>query len=354
MLKRLNCFTFTPNLLQKLMSKPKKIQLKDIAKEANVSIASVSYVLNGRHLDRIKKETADRIKETAKRLNYRPNYFAKGLRTQKSNTIGLILADLANPFSAQIARVIENELNHFGYNVLIGSTDEKQENLKSLVDIFTRKQTDGLIILPTENSEKEIEAIHNSDVPYVLVDRYFPNSPFNFVVNDNHFATYSAVKQLVKNGKKKIGFITLKTELFHFAERKRGFVEACLEEHISINKVVKELNLNEIKTEVAPAIDSLRKEFPDLDAILFSTNILTLYGLKYAIQHKLNVPNDIEIMAVDEAEYYDIFPTPITYYKQPLEEIGKKAIQFLMSKMKEDTQTIQEIIKGELIIGNQQ
>ena len=332
------------------MSKKKKVQLKDIAKEANVSTALVSYVLNGRHLNRIKEETAERIKEVAARLNYRPNHFAKGMRTQKSNTIGLILADLANPFSAQIARIIEDELNHFGYNVLIGSMDENKDNLTELVDIFTRRQADGLIILPAENSKKEIQSIHKSNIPYVLMDRYFPKSPFNFVVNDNHFTTYTAVQQLIKNNRKKIGFITLKTDLFHFAERKRGFKEACAEAKIPISNMVKEVALHQIKTGVAKAIDALRKKCPDLDALLFSTNVLTLYGLKYAIQHQLDVPKTIEIMAVDEAEYYDIFPTPITYYKQPLEEMGHKAVQFLMAKIEGKPLKIQEVIKGELIV----
>lgn len=333
------------------MPKSKKIQLKDIAKEANVSIALVSYVLNGRHLDRIKKETAERIKETAERLNYRPNHFGKGLRTQKSNTIGVILADLANPFSAQIARIIENKLGPHGYNILIGSTDENNENLKQLIDIFTRRQADGLIILPPENSEKQIERIDRMNIPYVLLDRYFPDFPFNFVVNDNHYATYSAVKQLKKNNRKKIGFITLETNLFHIVERKHGFIQACKEEKIDTRSMVKEIRLNQLSVDVEKAIDLLRQECPDLDALLFSTNILTLHGLKYAIKNKLDIPNTIEIMAIDEAEYYDIFPTPITYYKQPLEEMGQKAVQFLISKLENNDLRIREVLKGQLIIG---
>ena len=329
----------------------KKVQLKDIAKEVGVSPALVSYVLNGQHLNRINKNTADKIKEAAKQLNYRPNHFAKGLRTQKSTTIGLILADLANPFSAQIARVIEDELKTYGYHVLIGSMDENKDNLKALVEVFIRKQVDGLIILPAENSREEIENIHRMNLPYVLMDRYFQNSPFNYVVNDNHYTTYTAVKQLVKNQRKKIGFITLKTNLFHITERKRGFLEACLEESIPTKNRVQEVEFNQPEKDITKAIDALLQDCPDLDALLFSTNLLTMYGLKYAIQNKLNVPKAIEIMAVDQADFYDIFLTPITYYKQPLEEMGKKAVQFLIANIESDnSQTLQEIIKGHLVI----
>lgn len=335
------------------MAKQKKIYLKDIAKEAGVSTALVSYVLNGRHTNRIKPETATRIKAIAKRLNYTPDFLAKALKSQKTNTIGLILADLANPFSAQIARIIEDELSPYGYIVLIGSMDEDNGQLKKLVETFTSRQVDGLIVLPAANSEKEIERIHKMNIPYVLMDRYFPDFPFNFVVNDNYHATYTAVKQLIKNDRKAIGFITLEIDLFHIAERKRGFLEACEEEGIITKNRVKAVNGNPLSVEVEKAIDELRKNCPDLDALLFSTNLLTLYGLKYAMQHKLNVPDSVEIMAVDKASYYDIFPTPITYYSQPLEEMGHKAVQFLMSKIeRNNSETLQEIVKGQLVIGN--
>lgn len=333
------------------MSKTKKVQLKDIAKEAKVSIALVSYVLNGQHTNRIKKETAERVKEIAERLNYRPNHFGKGLKTQKSNTIGLILADLANPFSTQIARIIEDELKKYDYNVLIGSTDESEDKLNELVGVFLNRQVDGLIILPTENSEKEIARLHKTDFAYVLIDRYFPDTAFNFVVNDNRFSTYTATKQLIKKNRKKIGFITVKTNLFHFTERKRGFIEACLAAGIESENRIKEAKFGQLETDVAEGIHTLRQDFPDLDALLFSTDILTMYGLKYMIQHELNVVNDIEIMAIDEAKFYDIYSAPITYYKQPLEEMGQKAVRFLMSKIEgNNANIIQEIVKGELVV----
>ncbi len=333
------------------MSKTKKIQLKDIAEEANVSTALVSYVLNGRHLNRIKKETADRIKEVAKRLNYRPNHFAKGLKTQKSNTIGLILADLDNPFSTQITRIIESELLSYKYNVLIGSTYEKEDKFKELIEVFINRQVDGLIILPTENSKIEIERLHSTNFPYVLMDRYFPNTSFNYIVNDNYFSTYSATKQLIKNNRKKIGFITLQSNLFHIIERKRGFIKACKEAEITTENMVKEIRLAHFDEDVAKEIDALRQEYTDLDAILFSTDRLTMYGLKYMIQHQLNITNNIEIMAVDEAKFYDIYSSPISYYKQPLEEMGQKAVQFLISKINENnSDIIQETVTGELVI----
>lgn len=331
-----------------------KVQLKDIAKEANVSVALVSYVMNGLHTNRIKKETAANIRAIAKRLNYQPNHFAKGLKTKKSNTIGLILADFGNSFSTQILRTIEGAAAAQGYTVLIGTTDEDNEKLQNLIDTFMKQQVDGLIILPTENGQKQIENLHKDKMPYVLIDRYFSDTPFDFIANDNHFSTYEATKQLINTGKKKIGFITIATTFLHFSERKKGFVSACTAANINHAGMVKELlGYDNLKDSVSNAIDELRATHSDLDGLLFSTDILTMYGLRYAIKHQLNIPETIEFMGFDEAKFYNIFPTPISYYKQPLDAIGEKAVAYVLAKIKGDAvDGIQEIIKGEVVVKN--
>lgn len=333
------------------MAKLGKVKLSDIAKEAGVSSALVSYVLNNRYPDRIKKETSERIKEIARKFNYRPNPMAKGLRTKKSNAIALILADLANPFSAQIARIIENQVIANGYILLIGSMDESIDKFSKLIDTFINHQVDGLIIVAPENSRKEIESIQSQGIPYVLVDRYFPELPFNYIVNDNYFAIYECVKNLIYKGRKSIGFITQDTNYVHFQERKRGFLDACNEFGIETEHRVLEAGLEDLSGNVDRCMATLLTKNPNLDAILFSTNVLTLYGLKYAVRNQLKVPEKVEIMGFDEAESYDVFPVPITYYKQPLEEIGKRSVDFLMSEIRHPgEQSIQEIIKGELVV----
>ena len=125
------------------MERVKKVSLKDIAERAAVSTTLVSYVLNGRHEDRIKAETAQRIRAIAKELDYRPDFLGKALKSQKTYTIGLILADLANPFSAQVARIIENEAHRHNYIVLMGSTDENKSTFSEMVSTFIDRRVDG-------------------------------------------------------------------------------------------------------------------------------------------------------------------------------------------------------------------
>ncbi|MET1259155.1 LacI family DNA-binding transcriptional regulator [Flagellimonas sp. DF-77] len=335
------------------MERPKKVSLKDIAERASVSTALVSYVLNGRHSNRIKTETADRIKAIAAELDYRPDFLAKALKSQRTYTIGLVLADLANPFSAQVARIIENEAQRSDYIVLMGSTDENKTAFREVVSSFIDRQVDGMILLPAAKCEDEIQRVHDKGIPYVLMDRYFPQKPFNFVINDNYYATYTATEQLIRSGRKQIVLVTLDIPLSHIEDRKKGFLDACRNSGILGLCLVREVNGNRLGVEVAEALDMLFETNAEIDALLFTTDLLALYGMRYAIKNKLRVPDMIDIMAVDEAPYYDIFPSKITYYKQPLEKMGRKAMDFLISKIENDQgQTIQEIIKGNLVLPN--
>ena len=122
-------------------------------------------------------------------------------------------------------------------------------------------------------------------------------------------------------------------------------------EGLNTSGLICEVDGNRLDEVVENALDSLLKRHPKPDALLFATDLLTLYGLKYAIRNNLNIPEEIEIMAIDEAPYYDIFPSKLSYYKQPLELMGRKAVDFLMSKIaNDDGQWIQEIVKGEMIL----
>ena len=128
----------------------KKTSLKDIATAVGVSIALVSYVHNNKKEGRINKAVAEKIRATALKMNYRTNQIARSLKTNKTNTIGLILADISNPFSAALARVIEDAADKSNYTVIFGSSDENPEKYKKILDALLNRQADGLILSPPE------------------------------------------------------------------------------------------------------------------------------------------------------------------------------------------------------------
>jgi LacI family transcriptional regulator len=281
------------------MQRPGKISLKDIAREVGVSVALVSYVLNNRFENRINKDVAEKIRKTAERLQYRPNQIAKSLKTNKTFTIGLIVADISNPFSSTLARIIEDEGARYGYTVLFGSSDEDLKKFENLTNTFLNRQVDGLIMLPPEGSENFILKLKKSKFPFVIVDRYFPQIEAHCVNVDNLQASYEAVNLFIKNGKKRIGLINYKTYLNHLNDRTNGYMQALKEHKMSLDKrLIKKVSLTHDASEITKAVAALLAP-PSADAILFASNRIALHALKYIQREEIKVPDKLELIGFD-------------------------------------------------------
>lgn len=330
----------------------KKTSLKDIAKEAGVSIATVSYVLSKQENSGVSQEVSDRIKEIAKRLNYRPNQIAKSLQSGKSQTIGLIVADISNPFFAQIARIVEDEAKKYGYTVIFGSSDEKATKSHDLIKFLLNRQVDGFIITPTEGSESQIELLKEQNIPFVLIDRYFPNIETNYVAIDNYQAAFDATKKLMDNGKKRIGMIAYSTELYHMKERIKGHKDA-LGDGVYDTSLLQEVAFDKIVENMPKAIENLVKGNEPVDAIFFATNTLGVIGLKYLDELKLQVPDDVAVIVFDESEVFHFFYCPLTYVKQPLSDLAKMAVTVLLNHIKDSNAKTDKVkLNAKLVIGN--
>ncbi|MVM38137.1 substrate-binding domain-containing protein [Spirosoma sp. HMF3257] len=331
----------------------KKTSLKDIAQRAGVSMALVSYVLNGKEKEsRVGQEIASKIKQIAKELHYQPNHLAKSLRSGKTHTIGLIIADISNPFFANIARVVEDEAKRNGYTVIIGSSDENAEKSRDLLNVLINRQVDGFIIVSSENSAEQVRDLQEKNIPFVLLDRYFPDIETDFVSTDHYQAAYNAGAHLVKNGYKRIGMIAYDSQLFHMQERIRGYVEALTDQHVPFQKHwLKQIRISAIEQGVKAAIDEMLAAKQPIDSIVFATYSLAITGLKYINELSLNVPDDLAIVSFGQAEAFDLYYCPITYVKQPIGLLGKTAVEFLMKKLKHpQTEPSQILMNAELII----
>lgn len=335
------------------MKKNKKVSLKDIAKEVGVSIATVSYVLSNGKSGRVSEDMSKTIKEVAKKRNYRPNRIAQSLKSGKTNTIGLVLADISNPFFASIARIIEDEAAKLNYTVIFGSSDEKAEKSLQLIEFLSSRQVDGFIIAPSEGSESQIKNLKSQNIPFVLIDRYFPEIKSNYVIVDNFKASFQAVEQLVKSGKKEIAMLAYSGGLFHMQERIRGYQTVLKENELSTdNQLLKKIDFENISKDVKLAIDTLISRKVKIDAIFFATNTLAIHGLKYLNEIGLIVPTDIGIVSFDEGEAFDFYYCPLTYVRQPLLKMGKKAVQILADQISgSKTDQVRQIcIDAELIV----
>lgn len=329
----------------------KKVSLKDIAQKVGVSTALVSYVLNNQKEGRINKEVAQKIRETAQAMNYRPNQIAKSLKTNKTFTLGLIVADISNPFSSSLARYIENEAEKNNYTVFFASSDESSDRFVKRIQVLMDHHVDGLIIAPGESDQQQIKMLLEQQYPFVLIDRYFPELNTNYVAIDNHQAAHEAVLHLINNGSKRIGIINLRTKLHHLQERKRGYLTALRQNGISVPKEwIKEVRYGQIKKDVTEAIDELLNLPQPVDAILFTSNKLSTHGLKYINSLDIKVPKDLAIVSFDETDFADLFYAPLTFIKQPLEAMAQMAVRVLLDSVQQHTKPMQVNMQAELII----
>lgn len=326
----------------------KKTSLKDIANELGVSTAVVSYVLNNKYDGRISEAKAEQIKAMARKMNYFPNQIAKSLKSDKTNTIGLIIADISNLYYSNIARYIEDECKVHNYNVIFGSADENAEKFKELVNVMVGRQVDGVILAAPNGTEKILDYLNEQRVPFVLIDRYFPKvANVNSIIINNYQASYAVVEHAAANGYKNPAMVTLSTNLYHMKERTTGFKSAVKEILGIAEPEVIQVEEKMLTAEIEDRMLGLLKNGNDL--VYFSTNKIAMEGLAVLSKHNIEVPDKIGIVCFDEADAYKIFRTSITYVKQPLMQIGYESVKVLIS-MINGNQFTRSIVLGTQII----
>lgn len=330
----------------------KKVSLKDIAQEAGVSTATVSYVLsNKEEKARVGQEMARKIRKIARKLNYQPNHIARSLKSGRSDTIGLIVADISNPFFGHIARTIEDEAKQHNYTVIFGSSDENAAKSADLINVLLNRQVDGLILIPTEGSEQQILQLRERNVPFVLMDRPFPSLTASSICIHNYAAAYRAVEHLVQTGRRRIGMIAYKTGMHHIAERRRGYTEALAHAGLPGDKRLKLARYAHLRDDIRKAIDQLTGGRQPADALFFATNSLAVEGLRYLIELGIRVPEQLAVVSFDESEAFDLFHAPVTFIRQPIQEMGKAAVQLLLSQIRDGDKPPEDIrIDAELVV----
>ena len=327
----------------------KKVSITDIAKHAGVSIASVSYVLNGLEKEkRVGPEIAEKIRETAALLNYHPNHIAKSLKNGSTKTIGLIVADISNSFFGDLAKAIEEEAFKNGYTVIVGSSDENPDKSQLLVDTLQSRQVDGIIITPAERTEKSLIQLADK-LPVVLVDRYLEGGLLNSVHLDNYNASYEAVKLLAGKGYKKIAAIGYKSDMNHIRERFVGY-ERAMEEFNPGQTIHKgEVNYQSIERDIDQILYEMLSREKGIEAAIFLTNSLTVAGLYYFQSKDIRIPRDLAVIGFDGNVAFDFFYAPLTYIKQPVRAMGVEAVKRLIENIKGKKERCQVQLQHELV-----
>lgn len=315
----------------------KKVRLEDIASKMGVSKTLVSMVLNG-YGDKngIKKETQERVIALTRELDYKPNQVARSLRLGKSNTIGLIVADISNAFYAKMARNIEDECNKYGYNLIICSSDEKDAKEASLIRMLKDKQVDGLIISSTLVDNTEIMVMKQENFPFVLVDRYFPEiSDTNYVVIDNYKSSFKAVKYLIDLGHVNIAMLSISpSHLTSVKDRNKGYFDALKKGNINTDHYLHcQIPFENIEQSVEYSVEKLLRYDQKVTAILTVNQNIALATLKSLKKYDVKIPDDISLITFDDLPVFELITPSISTISQPLDIISKNAVSILMEEI---------------------
>ena len=308
----------------------KKITSQDIADELGISRSVVSFVLNGKNKEmRISDELTQKVLTLVENRNYQANQLARSLKTGKTFIIGLIVADISNPFFANIAREVELELIKYGYDVVFCSSDENKTKFKVQIENFIHRQVDGLILIPPVNSFDVLSVLNSQNIPFVIIDRDFTDKNINSVNINNHKAAYDATNRLINNDRKRVGIINVNNELLTMAERTAGYIEALNDNGIKINsELIKHLKFSKVSKHVYKAVEDLITN--NVDAIIFTTNKLGVFGIQAIREMDKKIPEDIAVISFDDSEVYATAFTSITAVKQPLKQMSKEAVRIIL------------------------
>lgn len=330
-----------------------RISLKDIAKAAGVSVTTVSFVINNKAREkRISEQVVEKVNKLIREKNFTPNTIARGLRTGKSTSLGLIVEDIGNHFFGNVAKTIEMTAYKKGYKVLYSSTDNSEKKARELLDMMKNQQVDGYIITPTKGMKSAIAQLKKEKKPFVLFDRYFPDLETNYVVLDNFKGAYDMTEFLIGKGYRKIAFVTILNGMNQMQNRKQGFKKAIIDKGKGkVEGLVLELPYEITAEGNLDRLNEFMESHPDVDALFFATNYLGILGIQYTLRKQLSIPDDIALVSFDDHDLFRLQKIRITVVAQPIEKMAAEAIDILMKIMAGEPAALQQkTISPELLI----
>lgn len=307
------------------------ITMKDIAKEANVSVATVSHVINGTKV--ISKNTYDRVMDVIKKYNYVPNSAAKNLRQKSTKTAGLIVSSLPDSFVTKMIYGVEERAREMGYNVLLVNTNENRSYEEETINLLHSKMVDGVILSPTSKDIEYLKKYTDKDFPIVMVNRYDSNlSNIPRVTGDNFQLGYEATSHLINHGHKKIGFIYSVPNVSTTNDRLAGYKKALEDNGIEFDEQFLERGYATVEGG-AKAVETLLKRDPEITAVFAQTDLMTIGVISKLKEQSIKIPEQVAIVGFGDFESATIIEPPVTNITLPAETIGRTAFDVLLSKI---------------------
>ncbi len=322
--------------------------IKDIAREAGFSVATVSRVINGNYP--VSTETRQRVLQAIEDLHYTPNAIARSLRKNRTDLVALIVEDISSVFLLDIAKGLEEELEKDGMNLILASSDGSPEKERRLIDLLMKRRCDGLVIATTDHDPSRIKSCMDRKMPVVLVDRTFQELRTNQIGWNNLDASVQLTQYLIDRGHQKIGMMNCSTTSINGSKRLEGFSKAMDTAH-----------LDTFAPWVSPSLGSTDNAYhwvkalltqPERPTALFCGNYRMLEGVLMAMEDLgLKLGEDLSVVSFGRKERSLYRTLPVTYMKQPSQEMGREAGRLLkrLIQFPEERITSHIILETELV-----
>ncbi|RDW16379.1 catabolite control protein A [Oceanobacillus arenosus] len=316
------------------------ITIYDVAREANVSMATVSRVVNGN--PNVKPTTRKKVQATIERLGYRPNAVARGLASKKTTTVGAIIPDISSIFFSELARGIEDIARMYKYNIILSNSDQNKENELKLINTMFEKQVDGILFMGGTITEDHINQFNTANVPVVLASTYDDTQSIAAVNIDYEAAAYEATKYLIEKGNKLPAFVSGTMETTVDQYKYDGYKRALEEASISLNEdlIVKGDYSYESGLDAVKQLADLGK----LPSAIFVAADEMALGIIHGVQDMgLNVPEDVQVFGFDNTRLATMVRPTLSTVVQPMYDIGAVAMRLLTKYMNKEEVTEKNI-----------
>jgi LacI family transcriptional regulator len=303
--------------------------IKDVAKVANTSPATVSRFLNG---GRVKKRTETAILEAIQDLDYHVHTLARGLKTKKSYTVGYVVPDLTNMFFSRVAKGAGEIFYQRGYSFMVLSTDNNEAREAEISHFLLERKVDGVLLSSVSKSTSHIEHLLQNGIPVVLIDRMLPNLEVDSVLVDNINGVYAAIEILIKNGHRKIGIICGPQNIYTGRERYFGYLRAMEDYGQAVDPELVKFGDFEIETGYTNMMELLNQETRPT-AVFVSNNYMSVGAVIALNEKNIKIPEDLSFFTFDDMELARVYNPSITAVVQPMVEIGETASRTLLERM---------------------
>jgi LacI family transcriptional regulator len=304
--------------------------IREVAKLAGVSPISVSRVVNKN--DYVSEETKKRVESAIRQLGYVPNILARGLRSRRTCTLGLILTDITNPFWTTVARGAEDVASTSGFSIIFGNSDESEEKQNEYLNLLVQKQVDGVLLVPVGNSVASIRLLQRKEIPVVVLDRRLVGVRADVVGSDSEGGAFQLMQLLISLGHRRVAMLCGPRGVSTAEDRVAGYTRALREAGLPVDPEL--IHYGNFTVESGYAmVKNIVAENPRPTALFAGNNFIAIGALKALRDLALSVPEDMAVVGFDDLPATITVDPILTAAKQPAYEMGSQAAELLIKRL---------------------